>query len=523
MSPVWLIFRKDLRRLWPMELALAALTIFLACFPRLGIDPHEDSLVNGTELIRVVLLGLLAVLLMQADLAVTDRADWITRPIRARAVVAGKVLFVFLTLALPAGVIAALAARPYDVSWGLCAELGLKIAGMAAVVALFFGLIGAATSSLIGAVNLSVGGAVGLAIVVPYATLRSSHQRLFLAWGYPAICACIVAALVGVLAFHYRYRRTPLTLAAAFAVLAALFLVQRRLSYLPRVSAPAGVALHAKSPRAFLGGAMPQPFPLGDEVVVGMQAAYVMPPEPDGEISVWKADFAAADGRHAGGILPPGASIHSDESVVRNISSAWNRYPAAAKAWFGLEIQGEPRPSLIAVLALPGSRLAPLAGAKGVLDLDCTYYPTRLAEPGFLALEAGAALQLTGYHVRLESIRAASGPRIEIGLLTIQIQALDSSYHELVWALVNDATGEVSLAETGPDYRSASSVHAREIREGLIFAHRWRRGSGEPATGVDPSWLKSARLEYLQVDRERGERFQAVISGFTLPAVGGSR
>ncbi len=102
MSQALHIFRKDLRRGWPLLALWAAL--LLGWLALSWADPLEaDELVQPINLsLLVVLAGLVAVsLIVHEEPLVGARAFWMSRPIRPAALFAAKAAFVFVFLALP--------------------------------------------------------------------------------------------------------------------------------------------------------------------------------------------------------------------------------------------------------------------------------------------------------------------------------------------------------------------------------------------------------------------------------------
>lgn len=102
----WYIFRKDLQRLWPYAVGLAALHLLLATIHvALGDFPTENSSLNRlTDILSglsTLLIFFAAVLVVQLDPLPDDRQDWLARPIRRRDLLGAKLLFMALAVHLP--------------------------------------------------------------------------------------------------------------------------------------------------------------------------------------------------------------------------------------------------------------------------------------------------------------------------------------------------------------------------------------------------------------------------------------
>src|SRR5580704_5864338 len=86
MSAIWRIFHKDLRRYWPLLLAIWALAAMNDFIPFTAIDLASGQVAFFLDLIEAVevfVLALAIVALVQEDPLSGDRSTWLTRPIRA--------------------------------------------------------------------------------------------------------------------------------------------------------------------------------------------------------------------------------------------------------------------------------------------------------------------------------------------------------------------------------------------------------------------------------------------------------
>lgn len=101
----WHIFRKDLRLLWPLAMLVAAIHVLAAALAVwLGrfLEPRQIlGLARGLPVLSFLGVVVLTLVLVQQDPLPGDRQDWLIRPIRRRAMIAGKLLFVLLIIIGP--------------------------------------------------------------------------------------------------------------------------------------------------------------------------------------------------------------------------------------------------------------------------------------------------------------------------------------------------------------------------------------------------------------------------------------
>ena len=110
------VIRKDMRTLWPLGAAVAAITFLMAAFfhdnsdfPAITIDfgngtlHVETILFVGMSILVWVGTALFVVMLAQQDRATDPRNDWMARPIKAGELVLAKVLSAAAASAGPDG------------------------------------------------------------------------------------------------------------------------------------------------------------------------------------------------------------------------------------------------------------------------------------------------------------------------------------------------------------------------------------------------------------------------------------
>lgn len=240
---VWHYFRKDVRLLWP--LALAVVVTQVLCVLRtsvLGYFDQPAALERLTFFLpSLVLLGIavVAVTVVHQEPLSDAQEDWLVRPIRRGDLVWSKVLFVLLMVNVPlmlVDLVQQLALHfPVSVSLGVALDHG---------VALIFGfslpalLLGAVTRSLIDAFVFGICSALGFVFLTMFVT-SALNPALFeiggqagMAWISVAAAGLVVAVgAAAALAFQYRTRRT---LVARAVGLAAVLVAMCTLVWLPR-------------------------------------------------------------------------------------------------------------------------------------------------------------------------------------------------------------------------------------------------------------------------------------------------
>lgn len=96
------ILRKDVRRLW-LALLLWLVGLFSVCllYPRTWADGFIDSRIDFVLCVPPIFAWLLIHLAVLQEPLVSDRSYWLTRPYRRSSLLAAKILFYILAIALP--------------------------------------------------------------------------------------------------------------------------------------------------------------------------------------------------------------------------------------------------------------------------------------------------------------------------------------------------------------------------------------------------------------------------------------
>jgi hypothetical protein len=214
----WHFFKKDVRLLWPMVLALASVqalsslrTVLLGHFG----EPRVLYLFAG-NLPTLVFIGIVVVAIsaVQQDPVPGDRQDWLTRPLRRRDVWLSKVLFVVLLVLAPIFVIdiaEQLALHlPLLTSMSAAATRTLVLLGVFALPAL---AVGSITRSFAEALIFCLVSSIALTLLFMLTLATVTPGTVGLAPGveWVQIAAAQLVMLAGVVAtlsFQYTHRRT---------------------------------------------------------------------------------------------------------------------------------------------------------------------------------------------------------------------------------------------------------------------------------------------------------------------------
>jgi hypothetical protein len=232
---VWHIFKKDVRLLWPIPLAIVVVqalcalrTMMLGYFDQ---PPVLERLTGFLPLLVYLGIAIVAVTVVHQEPLSGLREDWLIRPIRRRDLALSKVLFVLLTVNAPimiVDVVQQLALHfPLSVSIEVAVSRCLVMVFAFSLPAL---LLGAVTRSLIDAFVFGIALAIGFTFLFAFATsalspalfgIGSQAGMIWVSVGGAGLVMMIGAAAT--LAFQYSTRRTLVARAFALAtVLAAL-------------------------------------------------------------------------------------------------------------------------------------------------------------------------------------------------------------------------------------------------------------------------------------------------------------
>ena len=165
------VLKKDLQRNWILMLAAAltwaaclATALFYEANPEPNPQPLRISLLTVGILARYVLVVVVAVVVVQTDLIMDDRAAWRTRPIGRTALLLSKVVALTLGLVVPSVLLDTLARLLLSTSL-VEAIVASAATGMLLLAALLFvALISALTRSLTQFVLLTC--AIGVALTI---------------------------------------------------------------------------------------------------------------------------------------------------------------------------------------------------------------------------------------------------------------------------------------------------------------------------------------------------------------------
>ena len=232
---VWHFFKKDVRLLWPMALAVviaqalcAVRTAMLGYFDQ---PPVLDRLTGFLPFLVYLGIALVAVTVVHQEPLSGLREDWLIRPVSRRDLALSKVLFVLLMVNAPimiVDVMQQLALHfPLSVSIGAAVSRSL---GLVSVISLPALLLGAVTRSLTDAFVFGIAAAIGFMFLFAFAT-SALNPALFAIGGQSGMVWISVGAAglvmmtgaAATLAFQYSTRRSLVARGLGLAaVLAAL-------------------------------------------------------------------------------------------------------------------------------------------------------------------------------------------------------------------------------------------------------------------------------------------------------------
>lgn len=240
---VWHFFRKDVRLLWP--LALAVVAIQALCAIRLTIlgyfdqPPVLERLTFFLPLLVYLGIAIVAVTVVHQEPLSGPQEDWLIRPIHRRDLVLSKLLFMLLMVNVPlmlVNVVQQLAMHfAVSVSLGVALSHFLVLVFAVSLPAL---MLGAVTRSLIDAFVFAIASAIGFTFLAMFVTSVPSPawfemgREVGMTWISVAAAGLVMSlGATVVLAFQYSTRRTlaarGIGLAAVLAVLCTYLLFPR--------------------------------------------------------------------------------------------------------------------------------------------------------------------------------------------------------------------------------------------------------------------------------------------------------
>lgn len=420
----WHIFRKDLRLLWPLALLVAAihaLAAVLAVWLGRFLEPRQIlSLARALPLLSFLGIAVLTVLLIQQDPLPGDRQDWLVRPVRRGAMIAGKLLFIVLIVIAPLLLA--------DFAQGLADRFPLTVALGAAVSRSAWALcflalpalaLGAATRDLTQALALAFGVVVAWIaaqfVLVILLGAHSSFAGLGASWLAAACWAAVtMAATAAVVSLQYVARRTRTSrmVIGAAVVLSELSIflpwrvvlaVEAQLSSDRNASAPVALAFdpqagpfHAKAGTAVPAARMINPnFLFGGEPRVG-PAELLLPLrvaglEPGELLFLDRADIRVAEDAgatlHGGGANGTGATLYEGRASlsIDGIASIADTQIAIRAA------EGGSPASAYEPIFIPQSAFARLRNRPVTLELRYTLTLLRAAPAESIPADGGDA------------------------------------------------------------------------------------------------------------------------------------
>jgi hypothetical protein len=478
------IFRKDLRRGWPLLLLWAAILVFW--IEPVWRDPLYAEELESIDALRagiVVLAGMIgAALVIQHDALVGVREFWMTRPIGRGSLLAAKTAFVGLFLLTPPLALELALLTRYGLPperWAVQAtQLALPWASAIAIACLIASwtrglpaFLAVSTALLLGP-NLGVGAAN---------LLRGARISLGLS---PGVLPALGVLAIALLALQYATRRRLIGALAGAALTSGLWFGPVRFdpySYLHRVTTPTLPAVRvaltpgpgrdafaAERPGATAGRAMDLwfvPSPTDDREDQTIEVGRV-----EGEIE-W--DDGRATPFYAMGEW---YLTHQPLQVSPTDWSAGLVSPQSA--WRALGVQGD-------------ETFESLLGQSGTLRGKSTGAVWRRAIVERLPLEAGAAAGHKSSRIRVIDVDRAPG-ELSVRLRSRELINLWRAYPRMQVALANAQRGEtLPLSLQG----GGGMTNWGGLLMSPPFLLIVKEGVWSPSTAdLDADWLAGAEL-----------------------------
>lgn len=211
---IWHIFKKDVRLLWPLSLAVVlvgVLDVLRTLYEGLFYQPLLERLTFFVPYLLYFGIAIVAVTVVHQDALSGSQEDWLIRPFLRRDLALAKVLFVFLTVHIPllaVDVLQQLVLRfPFAVSVGVAGSRALLMVALISMPAL---MLGAVTRSLVDAFVFAAAAAIGILSIVLGAVAILSPDVLGLGriTGMAWISLCAASVTIGMgsaVSFAYQY------------------------------------------------------------------------------------------------------------------------------------------------------------------------------------------------------------------------------------------------------------------------------------------------------------------------------
>ncbi len=227
---IWHIFKKDVRLLWPMALAVVVTAALCAVrTTMLGFFDQPPVLDRLTAILPYLVyfgIAIVAVTVVQQEPLSGPEEDWLTRPIRRRDLAWSKVLFMLLMVNVPLLLIDV--AQQIALHFPLSVSVQVSVYRFLVVVFVFSlpGLVlGAVTRSLVDAFVFGIATAIGFMFLVLSATavlnpaVFGIGNQAGMVWiSVWAVGLVIIIGAAATLAFQYSARRTWLARGIGLAV-----------------------------------------------------------------------------------------------------------------------------------------------------------------------------------------------------------------------------------------------------------------------------------------------------------------
>jgi hypothetical protein len=534
------ILRKDLRHSWLLILLVVAFVAINSLKATLWVPvSYSGGDFSFFPVAKFVAVWVLALVVVQADLTVGDRAFWRTRPISPGSLLFAKLLLFFVVLVFPLLVADAYFSALLDTSWRVALGMALEGTGFILFNALCAALIASMTASLLQSALALLGAVLVVAIAGSLKNEITPDLHLALPWDltvqYPgprifsaSFYCCL--ALVALLAHQYQTRRTIRTaLLLATAVPLVLFAANRwplnlfastPLAAAPVVSLPNAdeVRIELKGEPSvwgftFLGNQQAKQF-FPDRVIYGNVPALTV-----------KIEASLAD-------APAGCFVDLDSvsSRLRMDDGTEIAFPAQSKGYWPFWTKanqeatvcrylhlGVPLPANMAaprgpirLFTLPVATAKDLNGKKGTLNVTLKLQERTFHEETRLPARNGARRSYQGNMWRINSINV--GPdgatvymvyiRATSMLVPEEAYRPDTArdFTQRGYVLFNRKLGEYVLGSRSGAFGWVSSGTLFYNRNSFSFNERLREGGAIVKGAIDKAWLKDAELIILKSD-----------------------
>jgi hypothetical protein len=510
MKTIWIIFKKDARRFWPLLAAwIGILTVSTTLLVgRIDIPPDShgfsqiDIPTTLAEITRWLVMALLAAAFIQEDGLVGDRAFWMTRPIAAGSLVAAKLLDLVVWILLPSA-----AAYAWGTHW-LGTPAPWLIGGdlywllLIAAVVLPLAAFAAITANLI-----QLGAALITALFVITAAQFWAGTDLNHTRSTEQVALDVTAILFGLGAILLQAigrRRGPVIVLLCVGALVARSSAKlwpfgevgqhpQQLTPVDQIRfqwVPAG-----QDRMAELRGTASHPDVVTTVQRIGGSRETFL------EAYMWEEAWFETAGRrsHWSPPQPPYAS-----EVTANAPAVLGWAPLRPESWVVWSGNG-----------LSGQ---PFAGKIGRLEESFSMREMRPTPLGEIPLRVGAAIRANGISVRILRIDPGTyvaGPRIAREALIYFELHYPSLWNHSVWCyVVNRSRREVAAAQS----------YGRTVFPGLwatnsLLAVDSDRIPGNQSVGIEVNndWLAGASLVMVDMEALGDARHTLVIDGFTIP------